>query len=540
MGTILRLQGLDTKASTEDIRNFFEGIQIPDGGVVIVGGAFGEAFIAFNSEGDELLAMQRSGLFLKSSKVNLHISNMAELEHKLATLYKKMPSSTPCTNKRPPSSSNEDTVPVKVRLVDPRIANRPPTTKHPHPGNAEDAASLDSEPACLFGANTLLQCVPSSQTKMEAPEFPMAEQSPPEPSPKPSPGYVRVFGLPTSTSKTDICQLFSGLKVQEVIVNVNLGVSYGCLVKFDSLQDSHDALSFNQCLRGSACVEIRAATEKMWLSALQECDAYNKAVTLKQSPLKDTVNYKQEVPVRSKRKELPHKSLELKTKCQTTTALSKEVQYIVMVSNLPVHITKTEIKELFGCPNIAHRNVLHLLDNRGNRTDTAFVMFNTLGDYEYAVHLSGCHVGSNAIQVSSVTKEQMKSIMLKTKLKPEGVSKRIRSRNNVEVKSNINEERRIHKLDTTTRTCLYVRNMPASVRKSQIKAFFSENKLREADITLLCNCDGRRIGEAVVQFQSQKTAALALMHHGKDFLGTKVLLTQINVKQMEDILANNS
>lgn len=67
MTIILRLQGLDVKAGTEDIRTFFEGLRIPDGGVYIVGGRLKEAFIAFTTERDAQLAMRYTEKFLKGS-----------------------------------------------------------------------------------------------------------------------------------------------------------------------------------------------------------------------------------------------------------------------------------------------------------------------------------------------------------------------------------------------------------------------------------------------------------------------------------------
>lgn len=42
---ILRLKYLSWNADTEDIRNFFQGLLIPKGGVQIIGGDEGEAFI---------------------------------------------------------------------------------------------------------------------------------------------------------------------------------------------------------------------------------------------------------------------------------------------------------------------------------------------------------------------------------------------------------------------------------------------------------------------------------------------------------------
>ncbi|GBP45828.1 hypothetical protein EVAR_27536_1 [Eumeta japonica] len=49
MSVIIRLQNLPWSANALDIRNFFRGLSIPEGGVHIVGGELGDAFIAFRA-----------------------------------------------------------------------------------------------------------------------------------------------------------------------------------------------------------------------------------------------------------------------------------------------------------------------------------------------------------------------------------------------------------------------------------------------------------------------------------------------------------
>ncbi|KAK7881074.1 hypothetical protein WMY93_032324 [Mugilogobius chulae] len=528
MSTILQLRGLDAKASAEDIRSFFREIQIPEGGVFIFGGSLGEAFIAFNTEKDGMLALQQSGLTLKDSKVDLHISSMVEVEHKLDMFLKRKKSSRKSQiTKRAQYSSNEEMLPVKP--VDPRVKPQVDVV-------AEQTVNMDnlaSNNALLLGICTLLQGLPSSQANSIPCESP-TEPTVPDPPHSVNPGFVRLFGLPWTITKQDICQFFQGLKVKEVLVNIALGARRGCLVKFDSFEDATTALSFNDSSLGSACVEVRTATEKMWNNALQEHEnGGHEDVISQQGPLKDTMNYSKEWP-RKKRNTDSRQNPSKKFKTCETTNSSDNEKHIVMVSHLPVTIVKTEIKELFGCPNIAHTDVLHLLDSEGQRTDKVFVTFNTQEDYDYAINLSGCHVGSQVIEVSPVTKEEMTAIM-KSYRKPKQ-NQRIKKTQDYRKSGNADEQS--SEGDPNARRCLYLRNMPADVQRSQIKGLFTENKLREEDITLLHDSEGRCVGEAVVQFQTQTNAAMALMHHGRKFLGSKILLTPISVKQMESILAS--
>ncbi|KAM7420737.1 hypothetical protein PAMA_015118 [Pampus argenteus] len=584
MAIVLRLQGLDVKAGTEDIRKFFEYLHIPDGGVYIVGGSLREAFIAFNTEENAQLAMRHTGNFLKGSKVTLHISSMAELEHKLESLLKrKKPSPASLTVKRPepsPSPSPEaNPAPLNGWPLDPNSTNLPSSTATsplstawPHgPSTASLQSStehsLDSNTAFLLGVCTVLNCLQSSQQgenneAVPKVDFPLTDSTVVsndvrklEQTQMPQPGYARLFGLPASTTKEDICHFFKGLEVQEVIVNVMLGLNHGCLVKFANMQNAYDALQFNQKSLGHICVEVRGATEKMWTSALQECEnAFDvERMKPKQNPLQETANHihKCTYTLQIKRRSvnwlpIPSKSAKMpRTNCDSSTACSAIIEYIVMVSNVPKEMTKTELKELFGCPNLAHKNVLHLLDKEGNRTNAAFLIFNKNEDYEYAMNLSGCIVGPDTIEVSSISREKMKSMMAKTH--PRSLNQHLKmdmKRNPIRKRKSSSVEKQggtsSSSLDPAAQTYLYVRNLPADVHKSHIKMLFRKYKLRNDNITLLHDSDGKGIGEAVVHFKSQKLAAMAQGLNGQDFLGTKVFLTLINVKQMEVILAKNA
>jgi len=79
MSVIIRLQNLPLTASSIDIRTFFRGLSIPDGGVHIVGGAEGDAFIAFSTDEDARQAMQLTGHKLKDSTVRLLLSSRNEM-----------------------------------------------------------------------------------------------------------------------------------------------------------------------------------------------------------------------------------------------------------------------------------------------------------------------------------------------------------------------------------------------------------------------------------------------------------------------------
>ncbi len=70
MNVIIRLQNLPWAANALDIRNYFKGLSIPEGGVHIVGGENGDAFIAFRL--DSILYY----IYCFSSMIGSRLSNV--------------------------------------------------------------------------------------------------------------------------------------------------------------------------------------------------------------------------------------------------------------------------------------------------------------------------------------------------------------------------------------------------------------------------------------------------------------------------------
>ncbi|XP_052895997.1 uncharacterized protein LOC128303172 [Anopheles moucheti] len=80
MSVIIRLQNLPLAANASDVRSFFKGLSIPDGGVHIVGGARGDAFIAFSTDEDARQAMSLNGGYIKNGPISLLLSSRAEMQ----------------------------------------------------------------------------------------------------------------------------------------------------------------------------------------------------------------------------------------------------------------------------------------------------------------------------------------------------------------------------------------------------------------------------------------------------------------------------
>lgn len=80
MSVIIRLQNLPWSANALDIRQFFSGLSIPEGGVHIVGGELGDAFIAFSTDEDARQAFNLNGGRLKEVQIKLMLSSRTEMQ----------------------------------------------------------------------------------------------------------------------------------------------------------------------------------------------------------------------------------------------------------------------------------------------------------------------------------------------------------------------------------------------------------------------------------------------------------------------------
>ncbi|KAL0985353.1 hypothetical protein UPYG_G00155840 [Umbra pygmaea] len=252
---VLRLQGLKTEAGIKDIRRFFANLHIPEGAVKIVGGHLGEAFIVFNKEEDAQHAVQQSGSLLKGSPVTLHISSIAEMNRKM---HLNLHSLT--------------LLPALVPEIEPFSPLAVPSADSGADCLTDVAAKVQGpEPKLLGEHNKLEVSAPGTSIRVDSTAVAVEELRRPEDTSSPTPGYVRLFGLPDTVTRLEICRFFQGLAVRQVILNVKLGLRYGCLVKFSHAGDADHALWFNNQKLDSSLVEVRGASEEMWSYAVKQC-----------------------------------------------------------------------------------------------------------------------------------------------------------------------------------------------------------------------------------------------------------------------------
>ncbi|KAL7840508.1 hypothetical protein AOLI_G00258310 [Acnodon oligacanthus] len=533
MVTVRRLLGLNAEAGSEDIRAFFHGLHIPEGGVHIIGGRRGEAFIIFTTEKDGQLAMERNGELLKGSSITLHVSSLAEFKRKIESRLRK--------RKRSVVERKKPDVEKVVEKADMQVAALPELgtalllgimaafqgiqSNNQESQSQSLTASTHQRPASLRphqSANQTIQGMDQTHHVTKRKEsiaqtmrvHTLEHESSRREIKAHEPGYLRLYGLPNHVTKTEVGRVLEGLSVLEVIPSVFLGRDYCCLVKVASLEEAEEGLKYSHRILEHFFVEIRMAHERMWTYAeeLFECgQCSTSSDTDRISPdghLFQTSLYK---------KVSEDRSLSESPKRYRFDSPPPTTEYCVMVKNLSSKTTKTEIKELFSCFHLPNNKIIHLLNKWGERTSTAFIVFTHPEDYASAMNMDGSPNGSKTLVVSSITMDKMRELMYKERHK---------------------ETKRSHlpEKDWTAQSCIYARNFPADVRKIEVKDFFCLYHISEDDIMLLKDGNGNGTGEALIEFNCEQTAKEAHSLHGDIFLGQKILLTCISPQQMRSIL----
>lgn len=319
MVVVIRLQGLRITAGSEDIRKFFTGLKIPDGGVHIIGGEHDEAFILFASDEDARRAMNRSGGCIRGSPVNLFLSSQTEMQNVLER-----------------STKNADLEQMREFEETPRCLRRSVDSEVDQRGS-----QMDNNPPHD------LQCY--SQTDDL---------------------YVFLRGMPFSVTEMDVSNFFDGLLIDEIVLLKNRhGLKNGNgMVKFRNSDDVYEAIKRDRQYIGTRYVEVSHATADYWYQTtgrLPETTNRQFSAERDRSPLRNDRN-----PHRQRGQSLlGHRSN------------STEDEYCVLLENLSYTAEKEDIRNLFQDAKLENDQILHLVSSDGTRTRSSFVLFKRLQDY---------------------------------------------------------------------------------------------------------------------------------------------------------------
>lgn len=234
MAVVIRLEGLPVVAGSVDIRHFFSGLNIPDGGVHIIGGKTGDAFIIFATDEDARRAMSRTGGVIKNSRVELFLSSKTEMQSTLEMSRRGGGRKHPAV---PPGS---ETFGAKKG------------------GDYNKYSKGFSEPGL---ENSGIKHNEAYEGRYDRREV--------KPSKEADDFYLFLYGLPYSATEEEVRTFFSGLNVVEVIFLLRKnGLRNGNgLVKFGSVKDATAALDRHNQYIGDRFISLKKTTEEHWINA---------------------------------------------------------------------------------------------------------------------------------------------------------------------------------------------------------------------------------------------------------------------------------
>ncbi|KAG5836334.1 hypothetical protein ANANG_G00253470 [Anguilla anguilla] len=480
MAVVIRLQGLPIVAGTMDIRHFFSGLTIPDGGVHIVGGEHGEAFIVFATDEDARLGMMRTGGTIKGSKVSLLLSSKTEMQNMIELSRRRFETG----NLEGPAGN----------------------------GGPVGGGLAGSGPPLSMGNPNHMFLGPMN------PLGPMNLQAHMKPAVvNPDELFVHLHGLPFSATEMDVREFFQGLGVESVrFIRDHMGRTSGrALAKFYAPQDCYEALKRNAGMMGQRYVEITPATERQWITTSAGSGIGGGQGSSKHCSDPDQDHHRRGSSSASPsgreraRSRSPHKQ-----------------EYCVYLKGLPYEAENKQIFEFFKNLDIVEDSIYIAYGPNGRATGEGFVEFRNEIDYKVAL---GCHMqymGSRFIQVHPITKKGMFE-------KIDVIRKRMQGSQPGDQKGSSLEGG-----GKNARTCAHISNIPYNVSKKDVRLFLEGIQLFEESLKVLVDGNGNGLGQAVVQFRSEEEAMKAERLHRQKLNGRDAFVHLITFDQMKDVERN--
>ncbi|KAJ6663923.1 hypothetical protein lerEdw1_008877 [Lerista edwardsae] len=429
MAVVIRLQGLPVVAGSADIRRFFSGLNIPDGGVHIIGGESGEAFIIFATDEDARRAMSCSGGFIKDSSVKLFLSSKTEMQHIIGISRKRYDRDgrETITGSSRTGASGVGNLSNLVAAIKKGISK----SKYGFVGALEDEFHSSGSQ----NSDTDLAKSNYDKSRQESDNL-----------------YLFVRGMPYSATEDDVHTFFSGLQVDSVIMlKSEDGQQNGDgMVKFATSSDAVKGRQRNREYMGSRFLEVEyyvhltnlsAAVEKRDLRVFfGELDLTNAQITFSgshENEKKDAfVMLKSEREYKMARKH--HKNVlfgqsvyifPISKKSMSQLLESSEgkkspeghhhtrekgsrdgysgPKTCVYVRNFPFDVTKVEVQKFFAGFNIGDSDIHLLYDDKGIGLGEALVKFRSEEQAQKAESLNRRRFLGTEVLLRCIPEEQM-------------------------------------------------------------------------------------------------------------------------------------
>lgn len=581
MAVVIRLQGLPIVAGTMDIRHFFSGLTIPDGGVHIVGGEHGEAFIVFATDEDARLGMMRTGGSIKGSKVSLLLSSKTEMQNMIELSRRRFESgsvetpaaagsrqqtgATPIPSVQPsaagrtnqaftnvPSavtSSQENKPPANIALSFPNSYSQAPTL-------TTALASLNSGPPPIPTLPNMPSMPPIPPPSVSAlppvPPVPpmshlqhMASLPPFNPS-LPPPGSLAT-GLPLGTPNPMIFNPLSplaSLGIQahmKAVAAANSQIATNpdeLYIVLQNLPFSCSEPEVREFFRGFGLDSVRLmrdshgrpngrAMAKFFspqdsFEALKRGGGMMGQRYIEISPGSERQWHSINEKTNDNTQDRGRGNQNMGFRDQRGRSRSPHRQdFCVYLKGLPYEADKKQIKEFFKNLEIIDDSMYIAYGPNGRATGEGFLEFKMEQDYKTALGAHMQYMGSRFIQVHPISR---KGMMEKIELIRKRESSQSEGKNPDGSKS--------------PRTCLHITNIPYNVSKKDVRAFLEGVGLYEESLKVLTDSHGNGLGQAIVQLRTEEDSRKAERLHRQKLNGRDAFVHLVTFEQMKEVERN--
>lgn len=394
---IIRLQNLPLEARSIDIRKFFDGLIIPDGGVHIVGGERGDAFIAFQSDEDARQAMTKDGHILYNAIIRLNKSSKTEMQNVIAAARTQLAAQkstikqpTQIIQQTPITTTNTNDLLTSLS----KIINTTSNSSIPSTSTLTSTTTINSTSL----SHSLIDQLKNINGLISS------KQSPPPP---PQNQQLQV----SSVSNTNLPSVLADfLKTSSVSSSLPS-------IEQPKLQQQSN-LDINKLLSILSNSNSSQTSQKQQLSPQhQQQSVYNRYQTKPSSttatngdgllPLPVTDNSNNERRAQKRSYDSLNKSPSLtntsnKASLLPTPSQNDEQHFYVKVANFHNTCSFKDIRTFLQGVHVEHDSIKLLTDSNGNRNGSALVRLQNLVDVKKALLKNGQYFDSRTIEVTQV------------------------------------------------------------------------------------------------------------------------------------------
>lgn len=496
MAVVIRLQGLPIVAGTMDIRHFFSGLTIPDGGVHIVGGEHGEAFIVFATDEDARLGMMRTGGSIKGSKVSLLLSSKTEMQNMIELSRRRFEAGASTAEAAATAAGSANRQVAQIPTVQAGAAGRSSNHGNQAFGNTQASATAVSSSQGSPSNKAVASIVPSFATSYSsAPTITTAlislSAGPPPIPPLPSmPSMPPIPSLPTIPVPPPV----SSLPPVPTVSPLSQGPP---VPPMSHLPHVSSLPHFNPSLPPPA-----------GLGSGLPLGTPNPMLFNPLSPLA---------------------SLGLQAHMKTAVAAGgggsmTRDELFVLLQNLPFTCTEVDVRNFFR--GLGVEAVCFLKDAQGRHTGKAMVKFFSPQESFEAVKRGGGMMGQRFVEINPGSEQQWASVSDAAA----GQASHGSNKSNVESQQHCRNNAGVEGRDQRGRSrsphrqefCVYLKGLPYEADKKQIKEFFNNLAIIEDSIYIAYGPNGRATGEGFLEFKTEQDHKAALGAH-MQYMGSRFI-----------------